>query len=49
MEVLTEEGEDESVKKAHATITWAVPTAQEGKMAWFKVHNFEMLPEGIYL
>uniref|UniRef100_A0A674AAB4 L3MBTL histone methyl-lysine binding protein 3 n=1 Tax=Salmo trutta TaxID=8032 RepID=A0A674AAB4_SALTR len=36
LEVLTEEGEDESVKKAHATITWAVPTAQEGKMAWFK-------------
>uniref|UniRef100_A0A8C7UJ52 L3MBTL histone methyl-lysine binding protein 3 n=1 Tax=Oncorhynchus mykiss TaxID=8022 RepID=A0A8C7UJ52_ONCMY len=35
LEVLTEEGEDESVKKAHATITWAVPTAQEGKMAWF--------------
>uniref|UniRef100_A0A8C7HYP3 L3MBTL histone methyl-lysine binding protein 3 n=1 Tax=Oncorhynchus kisutch TaxID=8019 RepID=A0A8C7HYP3_ONCKI len=32
LEVLTEEGEDESVKKAHATITWAVPTAQEGKM-----------------
>uniref|UniRef100_A0A8C7S4I0 L3MBTL histone methyl-lysine binding protein 3 n=1 Tax=Oncorhynchus mykiss TaxID=8022 RepID=A0A8C7S4I0_ONCMY len=29
LEVLTEEGEDESVKKAHATITWAVPTAQE--------------------
>uniref|UniRef100_A0A4W5K1X1 L3MBTL histone methyl-lysine binding protein 3 n=1 Tax=Hucho hucho TaxID=62062 RepID=A0A4W5K1X1_9TELE len=25
---------DESVKKAHATITWAVPTAQEGKMTW---------------
>uniref|UniRef100_A0A674B4G8 L3MBTL histone methyl-lysine binding protein 3 n=1 Tax=Salmo trutta TaxID=8032 RepID=A0A674B4G8_SALTR len=33
LEVLTEEGDDERVKKSHATTTWAVPTAQEGKMA----------------
>uniref|UniRef100_A0A674B4E8 L3MBTL histone methyl-lysine binding protein 3 n=1 Tax=Salmo trutta TaxID=8032 RepID=A0A674B4E8_SALTR len=48
LEVLTEEGDDERVKKSHATTTWAVPTAQEGKMAWFNVHNFDMLPTGIY-
>uniref|UniRef100_A0A8C8GCM4 SAM domain-containing protein n=1 Tax=Oncorhynchus tshawytscha TaxID=74940 RepID=A0A8C8GCM4_ONCTS len=48
LEVLTEEGDDERVKKSHATTTWAVPTVQEGKMAWFNVHNFDMLPTGIY-
>uniref|UniRef100_A0AAZ3STJ2 SAM domain-containing protein n=1 Tax=Oncorhynchus tshawytscha TaxID=74940 RepID=A0AAZ3STJ2_ONCTS len=32
LEVLTEEGDDERVKKSHATTTWAVPTVQEGKM-----------------
>uniref|UniRef100_A0A4W5NSW5 L3MBTL histone methyl-lysine binding protein 3 n=1 Tax=Hucho hucho TaxID=62062 RepID=A0A4W5NSW5_9TELE len=37
LEVLTEEGDDERVKKSHATTTWAVPTAQEGKMAQFNV------------
>ncbi|KAL0967373.1 hypothetical protein UPYG_G00251420 [Umbra pygmaea] len=30
LEVITEDGEEESLKKAHATTTWAVPTAQEG-------------------
>ena len=49
LEVLTEEGDDERVKKSHATTTWAVPTVQEGKMALFNVHNFDMLPTGIYL
>uniref|UniRef100_A0AAZ3QXW4 SAM domain-containing protein n=1 Tax=Oncorhynchus tshawytscha TaxID=74940 RepID=A0AAZ3QXW4_ONCTS len=29
LEVLTEEGDDERVKKSHATTTWAVPTVQE--------------------
>uniref|UniRef100_A0A8C7UJ03 L3MBTL histone methyl-lysine binding protein 3 n=1 Tax=Oncorhynchus mykiss TaxID=8022 RepID=A0A8C7UJ03_ONCMY len=48
LEVLTEEGDDERVKKSLATTTWAVPTVQEGKMAWFNVHNFDMLPTGIY-
>ena len=31
LEVITDEADDDSVKKAHATTTWAVPTAQEGK------------------
>ncbi|MBN3326499.1 LMBL3 protein, partial [Atractosteus spatula] len=31
LEVINDETEVESVKKAHATTTWAVPTAQEGK------------------
>uniref|UniRef100_A0A8C9W481 L3MBTL histone methyl-lysine binding protein 3 n=1 Tax=Scleropages formosus TaxID=113540 RepID=A0A8C9W481_SCLFO len=31
LEVITDEAEAECVKKAHATTTWAVPTAQEGK------------------
>uniref|UniRef100_A0AAY5K3L9 SAM domain-containing protein n=1 Tax=Esox lucius TaxID=8010 RepID=A0AAY5K3L9_ESOLU len=29
LEVITEEGDEECMKKAHATTTWAVPTAQE--------------------
>ncbi|XP_062406802.1 lethal(3)malignant brain tumor-like protein 3 [Sardina pilchardus] len=29
LEVITDEADDDSVKKAHATTTWAVPTAQE--------------------
>ncbi|MBN3303607.1 LMBL3 protein, partial [Amia calva] len=31
LEVITDESEVESVKKAHATTTWTVPTVQEGK------------------
>ncbi|XP_036831628.1 lethal(3)malignant brain tumor-like protein 3 isoform X1 [Oncorhynchus mykiss] len=45
LEVLTEEGEDESVKKAHATITWAVPTAQEDSAA-VAVKEIEEMQEG---
>ncbi|MGH0147203.1 UNVERIFIED_CONTAM: hypothetical protein FKN15_055745 [Acipenser sinensis] len=33
LEVITDEAEVESVKKAHATTTWAVPTAQEETQA----------------
>uniref|UniRef100_A0AAY4DX65 SAM domain-containing protein n=1 Tax=Denticeps clupeoides TaxID=299321 RepID=A0AAY4DX65_9TELE len=32
LEVITSEADDDSVKKAHATTTWSVPTAQEGKL-----------------
>uniref|UniRef100_A0AAY5K7G8 SAM domain-containing protein n=1 Tax=Esox lucius TaxID=8010 RepID=A0AAY5K7G8_ESOLU len=35
LEVITEEGDEECMKKAHATTTWAVPTAQEGKPTHF--------------
>ncbi|XP_071007731.1 lethal(3)malignant brain tumor-like protein 3 [Oncorhynchus clarkii lewisi] len=45
LEVLTEEGEDESVKKAHATITWAVPTAREDSAA-VAVKEIEEMQEG---
>nr|XP_046154244.1 lethal(3)malignant brain tumor-like protein 3 isoform X2 [Oncorhynchus gorbuscha] len=45
LEALTEEGEDESVKKAHATITWAVPTAQEDSAA-VAVKEIEEMQEG---
>lgn len=31
LEVITDEMEEERGKKAHATTTWSVPTAQEGK------------------
>lgn len=31
LEVITDESEMESVKKATATTTWMVPTAQDGK------------------
>lgn len=31
LEVITDESEMDSVKKATATTTWMVPTAQEGK------------------
>lgn len=31
LEVITDESEMENVKKATATTTWMVPTAQEGK------------------
>ncbi|XP_076872700.1 lethal(3)malignant brain tumor-like protein 3 isoform X2 [Brachyhypopomus gauderio] len=29
LEVITDEGDDDGVRKAHATTTWSVPTAQE--------------------
>lgn len=32
LEVITDETEMESVKKATATTTWMVPTAQEGQL-----------------
>lgn len=32
LEVITDESEMESVKKATATTTWMVPTAQEGQL-----------------
>lgn len=35
LEVITEDAEPEGIKKAHATTTWAIPTAQEGKHCLF--------------
>lgn len=36
LEVITDESEMESVKKATATTTWVVPTAQEGQFRGWK-------------
>ncbi|NXT44233.1 LMBL3 protein, partial [Pelecanoides urinatrix] len=44
LEVITDETEMESVKKATATTTWMVPTAQEGQM----VGNVSPLPKCSY-
>uniref|UniRef100_A0A6Q2XJA4 SAM domain-containing protein n=1 Tax=Esox lucius TaxID=8010 RepID=A0A6Q2XJA4_ESOLU len=43
LEVITEEGDEECMKKAHATTTWAVPTAQEGKPTHFNVHKLSTI------
>ncbi|NXP49617.1 LMBL3 protein, partial [Heliornis fulica] len=39
LEVITDETEMESVKKATATTTWMVPTAQEGQLRVFLCHS----------
>ncbi|NXM76947.1 LMBL3 protein, partial [Serilophus lunatus] len=44
LEVITDETEMESVKKATATTTWMVPTAQEGQLrgGWLEMHHLHL-------
>uniref|UniRef100_A0A673MWI3 Lethal(3)malignant brain tumor-like protein 3 n=1 Tax=Sinocyclocheilus rhinocerous TaxID=307959 RepID=A0A673MWI3_9TELE len=44
LEVITDEMEEERGKKAHATTTWSVPTAQEGKHNHKLVFGFRTAP-----
>uniref|UniRef100_A0A672MDK7 SAM domain-containing protein n=1 Tax=Sinocyclocheilus grahami TaxID=75366 RepID=A0A672MDK7_SINGR len=44
LEVITDEMEEERGKKAHATTTWSVPTAQEGKHNHTLMFGFRTAP-----
>uniref|UniRef100_A0A8C2BXG3 L3MBTL histone methyl-lysine binding protein 3 n=1 Tax=Cyprinus carpio TaxID=7962 RepID=A0A8C2BXG3_CYPCA len=44
LEVITDEMEEERGKKAHATTTWSVPTAQEGKHNHTLMFRFRTAP-----